>query len=443
MTLAAGNLISKTENFIFQSERTLSFVKDYETSARGFVIANNDEFLEPAKNTKANIKNALLDLRKLAGNNGSQLVTIDSLDYYINKRLIISDLSIRLRRDSGLAPAMLLVSSGVGKRCMDTIRMLQKNLAYSQNALLARRYAAGKRAIMINRVVMLSILLIFFIVLVILFWQAWFNLKDYSDRQKQVNATLNQLAQTLIDAQKIAHLGSWEWDILSNEEKWSDEQCRIFGYEPGITKISHELFLHAIHPNDRNQVEMAINESITKRKPFTIRFRILRPDGEPRNVNMIGEIYADQEKAVRMVGTLQDITRLIQKEKEKENIAVILEKTNKVARVGWWEADIVSGKRIWSTVTKEILEVAPNFEPLNDLEFSFVQNINNRDVLEKLFSRAVLFGTPYDITLTLTTAKGNNILVRVIGEPEFEAGQCIRVFGVLQDISFQKELMTT
>ena len=435
----AGQLLAHTKDVIYHTEKTVSLVKDYETSARGFTISGKEEFLEPVKNTKDSIEKCLVKLKDYISDNPLQVSSADSLTSYIQKRLNISDYIIYLRRDSSLKSALDYVSSGTGKRCMDTIRVIEKNIVERENQILQQRSVANEKAVVINRITLFACLLLFFVLLIILFWQAWFNLKEYNNRQKEVNGILLQLAQGLMNAQKIAHLGSWEWNVDTGIEKWSDEQYRIFGYEPGSVNITHELFLNALHPGDRSNVESTIADAVNTQKPYNIYFRIIQPGGTIRHVDAFGEVYVENGKVSVVAGTIQDITTQVMKEKEKTQLAQVLDKTNKAARVGWWEADLLSGKRKWSSVTKEIMEVSEDFEPEGNFSFHFIKDAKNREKMEQAFSDAVLHGKAYDIEIDIVTAKGNMIEVRAIGQPEFEDGQCVRLYGIFQQLTLSKQ----
>jgi CHASE3 domain sensor protein len=286
--LTTGQLLAHTKEVIFQSEKTISLVKDYETSARGFVISGNSDFLQPFINIKDSVKNSIGNLKQLVKDNSSQQASIDSLAGYIHKRFLVSDSSIRLRKESGLTPALQFVSTGMGKRYMDTIRMIESHIQQRENELLAKRALANGRAVIINRVTLVGCLLLFFIVLVILFWQAWFNLREYNNRHREVNIILGQLAKSLMNAQQIAHIGSWEWDVTANEEKWSDEMYRIFGYENTQVKITHALFENAVYLPDREMVRSTIANAIEKKIPYDIFFRVMQPNGTIRNVHALG-----------------------------------------------------------------------------------------------------------------------------------------------------------
>ncbi len=113
---------------------------------------------------------------------------------------------------------------------------------------------------------------------------------------------------SLARAQKIAHLGNWEWDVQRNTVKWSGQTYHIFGLSRDTTP-SFELFIEIVHPDDREALKEAINNALYHNEPFNIDHRILTPDGAVRIVNEQGEVELNDEGvAVRMTATVQDIT---------------------------------------------------------------------------------------------------------------------------------------
>ncbi len=115
-------------------------------------------------------------------------------------------------------------------------------------------------------------------------------------------------------------MGNWEWNIKDNSEKWSDDQFRIFGYEPGEIEPTYEHFIKALHPDDRSRVLDALERALNKITPYNIEFRIIRTDMTERTVLAEGEIYRDEHNnPARMAGTVTDITRYKSIEKELLN----------------------------------------------------------------------------------------------------------------------------
>jgi PAS domain S-box-containing protein len=131
------------------------------------------------------------------------------------------------------------------------------------------------------------------------------------------------------EAQQIAHVGSWEWDLGPNRITWSEELHRIFGLEPGGTPLTYEAYLERIHPSERAGVRAAIDHALKDQRPFTREERIVRPDGEIRELFVWGKVVADDEgRPSRMLGVAQDITDVRRAERELAARARDLERSN-------------------------------------------------------------------------------------------------------------------
>jgi len=145
------------------------------------------------------------------------------------------------------------------------------------------------------------------------------------EREQAKNA-LQESENTLKKAQKIAHLGSWEWDIETGEEVWSDEQYRIFGYEPQTVKPNFNFFIRALHPDDRTRVVNAIKATLEENDPYHIEFRVVCPNRQERVVLAQGEIYRDAHgNPRRMLGTVLDITKRRQAEESLQRFRAALD----------------------------------------------------------------------------------------------------------------------
>jgi diguanylate cyclase (GGDEF)-like protein/PAS domain S-box-containing protein len=113
----------------------------------------------------------------------------------------------------------------------------------------------------------------------------------------------------LAEAQRIAHLGNWEWDVESGEVSWSDETFRIYGYEPRQFVPTLEKLMEVVHPDDREMVDKNINRTLYEHEPYDFEHRILRSDGEVRVVHRQARVFfGDEGHPHRMIGTVHDIT---------------------------------------------------------------------------------------------------------------------------------------
>ncbi len=134
--------------------------------------------------------------------------------------------------------------------------------------------------------------------------------------------------QRLADAQRMAHIGSWELDLVKNRLEWSDEIYRIFDIDPEKFEASYEAFLNAIHPDDREKVNVAYAESVKNKTPYVIDHRLRMPDGTIKYVHeRCKTFYDDAGNPVRSSGIIQDIT-------EQTSLEASLRRTQKMDALG-------------------------------------------------------------------------------------------------------------
>lgn len=138
-----------------------------------------------------------------------------------------------------------------------------------------------------------------------------------TSRRKEAESALTTSEAGLAGAQKIAHLGNWEWDIASGSINWSDEIYRIFGFEPQKFTATYDVFLQAVHPDDRDNLEEAVQAALAGKSLYSIDHRIIRSNGEERIVHEQAFIDLNEDgEPIRMNGTVQDITDRVRVENE-------------------------------------------------------------------------------------------------------------------------------
>ena len=133
-------------------------------------------------------------------------------------------------------------------------------------------------------------------------------LVDITER-KQTERTLVHNQRMFAEAQHLAHVGSWEWDIVANKVTWSVELYRIYGLAPKQYAATVEAYLTLVHPLDRARVQGIIENALNNLLPFAFDERIVRADGSIRTLRSSGRVDTDSEgNPVRMLGVCQDIT---------------------------------------------------------------------------------------------------------------------------------------
>lgn len=131
---------------------------------------------------------------------------------------------------------------------------------------------------------------------------------DVTER-KRIEEELKQSERLLAEAQRLARVGSWSWDVLSNVVTWSDEMYRIFGLRRGEFVPGYETSLKLIHPEDRVFAAGQVESALRRPEHYSYYARAVRPDGQTRVFHFRLNVVADERgRAVRMLGTAQDVT---------------------------------------------------------------------------------------------------------------------------------------
>jgi PAS domain S-box-containing protein len=155
-------------------------------------------------------------------------------------------------------------------------------------------------------------------------------LKALSENAKKIEEKTEDLLKEklkLAQAQKLAHIGSWELNVKDNIFTCSDELYHIFGLMPNEIHVTYEKFLNFVYPEERSFVMIMIEESIKKLQPFDFFHRIIRTDNAIRMLHARGELLVDEQgNILRMIGTAQDVTRQ-KKDEELEQLAMVAAKS--------------------------------------------------------------------------------------------------------------------
>jgi PAS domain S-box-containing protein len=132
--------------------------------------------------------------------------------------------------------------------------------------------------------------------------------QDITER-KRIEEKLRQSESQLAEAQKLASVGSWNWEIQNKKNTWSEELYRICGLDPKETQPSYEAFIQLVHPDDRDGVRLTFKQTLLTKQPIDCYVRIIRPDGAGRIIHSRGNAISDMDGTpIRMHGIVQDVT---------------------------------------------------------------------------------------------------------------------------------------
>ncbi len=136
---------------------------------------------------------------------------------------------------------------------------------------------------------------------------------------KKIAMDLEKNEKILQEAQRIAHVGSWDVDIINDVLTWSDETYRIWEIDKESFEATFAAFLETVHPEDRELVTKTYNDSIINHSFYDVEHRLLFPDGRVKYIHERGEPYYDKEGTpIRFIGTSLEITERKRSERELE-----------------------------------------------------------------------------------------------------------------------------
>jgi diguanylate cyclase (GGDEF)-like protein/PAS domain S-box-containing protein len=140
---------------------------------------------------------------------------------------------------------------------------------------------------------------------------------------------LERSRRMLAEAQALARIGSWEWDVAANRVVWSDELFRIYGYEPGAFEPTYETFLAHVHADDREAVDARNHQAFADHQPFDDTKRILKADGTEILMRTQGEVITAPDGTVaRMLGVCEDVSDRLRAQEAQALLASVVETSN-------------------------------------------------------------------------------------------------------------------
>jgi PAS domain S-box-containing protein len=256
---------------------------------------------------------------------------------------------------------------------------------------------------------------------------------DITD-QKLIEEQLRASEARLMEAQRLAKVGSWERHLDADIIYWSDEMSRILG-APKLPS-SFPDFLKCVHPKDREKILEADRTLRSTAAPVETEYRIIRPDGEVRHVRSIVEaIRNDQGAPVRLVGATQDVSEQVKARELLRESEQRLKNAERIAQVGHWHWDVRANRVSGSEEMFRIFGKPDNYIPSYQ---GFLEDLTpqDRERVERLIQDSLARKIGHSIEYQIAHPNGGLRTISCIWEVLLdEDGSPVRVFGTCQDIT--------
>jgi two-component system cell cycle sensor histidine kinase/response regulator CckA len=256
-----------------------------------------------------------------------------------------------------------------------------------------------------------------------------------------VEVTVSAREDLLVEAERIAHVGSWVWDVETGGVFWSDEMFRLLGYDPEWDRASTEAFFARVHPDDRERVRGAAAAGVASGVAEQVDYRMALPGGRVRFVTMNAALLFDAAgKLRRLVGTVRDLTEQRELQAKMENSVQLLEQAQRIAQMGSWSFDVASGKTEWTSGMYRVFGLDSSATPSAELFFSSLLPEDGARVRET-HARGVLGDWTEELEIRFRRSDGElrHARVRTIAVRDSN-GQLSEFHGTLVDTTDQIEL---
>ena len=257
-------------------------------------------------------------------------------------------------------------------------------------------------------------------------------------KRLEAEEALRKNERAMNEGQRLAHLGTWEWDLRTNVIEWSDEKFRIYGFEPRSFVPTLEHDRSCVLTEDLPQFLEVLAAVARTGESLEVSYRVKRPSGDIRHVHTLAAAELDAENVPsRLVGTMQDVTEKVQTEDAYKQ-------AQRISHLGNWTLDLASGAVRWSDEKYRIYGYEPGSVEV-DMEFCR-RGIHPDDfaAVMQFIDSVAKTGEPMTITYRITRPDGEVRHLRSSAEVSQDAsGQAREILGTVLDITELVEAQRT
>ena len=267
----------------------------------------------------------------------------------------------------------------------------------------------------------------------------WYGtLTDIEDR-KRAEQALRRSEYYLAEAQRLTHTGSWARDPR-RVVYWSEENCRIWGFDPQLSPPDLETLVQRVHPDDLDTVRRQTDEATLEGRDYDIQFRIVLPDGTVKHLHGIGHPVVDASgKLVEVLGTHVDVTEHKRAEEALRRSEAYLAEAQRLTHTGSWAYKAGGAAGYWSEENFRIWGFDPQ-QGAPDLEVVEQRmHPEDRDRAREHGAKAVRQREDFAVEFRIVLPDGKIKHIHALGHPVLTAsGDLVEVVGTHVDVTEQK-----